>query len=126
MDRPVFGFIAGAACALLLLSAAFSQTPTEGEKIQLLLKALEKSDSTFIRNGTEYPARKAREHLERKLSAAGDSIVTARQFIRHIASGSSVTGAPYLVKLPNGRTIETSVWLLERLREIESGRMKSP
>ncbi len=126
MDRPGFGFIAGAACALLLLSAAFSQTPTEREKIRLLLNALEKSNFTFIRNGTEYPSRKAREHLERKLSAAGNRIVTARQFIKYIASGSSTTGTPYLVKLPNGRTIETSVWLHERLREIESGRMKSP
>lgn len=126
MGKASTGLITGITGALLLLSAAFPQAPSEREKIQALLNALESSKCTFIRNGTEYPAGKAREHLERKLSSAGGRIATARQFIKYIASGSSMTGAPYLVKLPDGRTIETSVWLHEKLKEIESGRMKSP
>jgi len=125
MNKASTGFIAGITGALFLLAAAFPQTVSERQKIQALLNALERSKCSFIRNGTEYPAGKAREHLERKLSSAGGRIVTARQFIKHIASGSSMTGAPYLVRLPDGKIMETSVWLLERLKEIESGRMKS-
>jgi hypothetical protein len=103
----------------LLLSAAGASHMSDSQKIRALLMAIERSNLTFIRNGVEYSAKEAREHLERKLSRAGSLIRTPEQFIEHIASQSSMSGTPYYVKYPDGSTIRTSIWLRIKLREIE-------
>ena len=92
---------------------------SEKQKIELLLEQIENSDCTFIRNGTEYPAAKAREHLETKLSKSWISIDTADKFIKYIASKSYLSGKPYYVRLKNGKTIKAGKWFKTKLREIE-------
>lgn len=92
---------------------------TESEKIKLLLDKIEHSGLIFIRNETEYSSKKARIHLERKLSNAGSLIRTAKHFIEHIATKSSWTGKPYYVKFSNGKMIRSAVWLRRMLLEIE-------
>ena len=106
---------------LLLVTEATASHMSDSQKIRALLMAIERSNLVFIRNGVEHSAREAREHLERKLSRAGSRIGTAEQFIQHIASRSSVTGTPYYVKYPDGSTIEVSVWLRRKLKEIDRG-----
>lgn len=105
----------------LLLSEVSVSPVSDSQKIRALLMAIESSNLIFIRNGAEHSAKEARKHLERKLSQAGSRISTVEQFIEHIASRSSVTGTPYYVKYPDGSTIEVSVWLRRKLREIERG-----
>jgi hypothetical protein len=105
----------------LLLTAASASSMSESQKICALLNAIERANLIFIRNGVEYSAKEARGHLERKLSRAGSRVRTAEQFIQHIASRSYMTGTPYYVKYPDGSTIEVSVWLRRKLREIEGG-----
>ncbi len=112
--------ISSAAILFLLAAIAISYgAMSEKQKIGALLDAVEKSNITFIRNGSEHKPAEARAHLERKLTKAGGEVKTAEDFIRYIASGSSMSGKPYLVRLGNGRVVSAADWLRARLREIE-------
>lgn len=95
---------------------------SEPERIAALLDAVERSGATFIREGKAYSAVAGRRHLERKLRYVGRRVKTAEDFIEGIASRSSTTGRPYLVRLPSGEEIETRVWLQQRLAEIDARR----
>lgn len=91
---------------------------TEKQKINYLLEELENSNLRFIRNGEEFSAKEAKEHMLKKLSYAGDRVRTAEQFIDSIASKSSFSGKPYYVLFPDGRRIESGKWLTEKLSKI--------
>jgi uncharacterized protein DUF5329 len=95
---------------------------TEQQRIAALLAVVDQSGATFIREGKEYSAAEGRRHLERKLWFAGSRVETAEDFIDKIASRSSITGRPYLVRLPSGKESETGVWLRQKLAEIDGRR----
>jgi hypothetical protein len=101
--------------------ASLSAAPSAREKqrIDALIAAVEKSGLIFIRNGSEYSAAEAASHLRLKLSKAGNRISTAEQFIDYLASKSSITGSPYFLKFPDGRTEQAGPWLHRRLLEID-------
>jgi hypothetical protein len=99
----------------------------ELQKTEALLEVVKSSDVIFIRNGTEYTAKEAYEHLKKKLKAAQKSWFapprekwTAQLFIEKVASRSSLTRKPYLIRSKDGKVIEARVWLLEKLRVIEA------
>jgi len=75
----------------------------------------------FIRNGSDHTAAEAAAHLQRKRAAAGDKVRTPEQFIDVLGSRSSMTGTPYRVRLPDGREIDSAVWLTGLLRDLRSG-----
>jgi hypothetical protein len=108
--------------ALLAAIAAFAFSQpvwasTDGaakDEIDHLLNFVGTSSCTFVRNGTEYPAEKAREHLAGKYEFAGARISTAEQFIEHLATGSSMSGQPYHVKCGKTDAL-TGVWLANEL-----------
>ena len=105
---------------ILLVSAnVFAGTMSEKDKINYLLDALTTEKVVFIRNGEEHSGVEARKHLQDKLGAV-QGIDTAQDFIAKIASSSSVTGEPYMVKFPNGTQIESAKWLGQKLKEIEA------
>lgn len=91
---------------------------TEKQKINFLLEELERSNLRFIRNGDEYTAREAKEHMLKKLDYAGDRVRTAEQFISYIATKSSLSGKPYYVLFPDGKKIESGKWLSEKLNKL--------
>jgi hypothetical protein len=64
--------------------------------------------AVFIRNGSEYTAKEAAEHLQLKRKKAGSSIKTASEFILNCASKSSVSGKDYLIKLSDGKTFRAA------------------
>ena len=99
----------------------------EHQKIEALLQGVKSSNVTFIRNGNEYTAEEAHQHLRKKLKSAQNSWFappkeewTAKLFIEKVASRSSLSGKPYRVRFKDGKVIEARVWLTEMLREIES------
>ncbi len=80
-----------------------------------MINSLERqTDIVFIRNGSEHNASEAAAHLRLKLGNTKNRIDTAEQFIDKVASASSITGKPYLVRLP-GKAEETSNSFLHRL-----------
>ena len=107
---------------LLALAAVhvFAQTPLETEKINYLLTSVEAMEGAkFVRNGTEYDAKRASSHLRLKLKRAGNRVKTADDFIRLCASQSSMTGEPYLIRLPDGATIPLEIFFQKKLKALE-------
>ena len=104
--------------ALALAGGAFaaSRSDAEQKKIDYLIGAIETLDgATFIRNGSAYDAAKAADHMRMKLRYAGDKIQTADQFIDELATKSSMSGVKYLIKLKDGRVVESATFFHEKL-----------
>lgn len=94
-----------------------AQPPPEKARIEFLIASVEKDRGlTFIRNGAEHGAQEAAAHLRLKWQRAGERVRTAEEFIRLCASGSSLSGEPYLIRFPDGRTVEAEAYFRERLK----------
>lgn len=87
-----------------------------GREIGHLLDAVARSSCAFIRNGTAYPAAEAKAHLERKYSYLRDRVKTAEDFIEHVASRSSTSGRPYLVRCQPGQDRQSAEWFRGELQ----------
>jgi hypothetical protein len=103
---------------LLTVSIAVGMDAQTKSEIDELISFVQKSDVRFIRSGTEYSGTEGAAHLRKKLSAAGDRVKTTDDFITGIASKSYLSGKPYLVKFPDGRTQPTGDWLKAHLAEM--------
>ena len=88
----------------------------ETELIEILLVKIESSDIVFIRNGSEYSPKEAADHLRSKLNETNGQIKTLDAFIKNIASKSSMSGKPYLVKLKNGNILTAEKWYKEQMK----------
>lgn len=101
---------------------------SDQKAIDYLLREVEKSQGTFIRNGEKHAAAKAREHLEHKLKMAKkmfwffgpEKEISLQDFIEKIAAKSSTTGMAYQIRLPNGKLHNTKDWLRLKLKEAKS------
>jgi hypothetical protein len=106
--------------ALLLPPALAAPTPASvSVEITSLMTRLEHAGCEFNRNGSWYSGTEAKAHLLLKLGAAGD-FQSAEQFIERVASRSSMSGRPYLVRCEVSPPIESSEWLTAQLKEIRS------
>lgn len=107
------------ACLISLGSVAGAIELSERQKIEALLASLKDiSGAVFIRNGRNYDADKAIDHLKRKLTAAGSRVKTAEEFIACCASGSSISGEPYRIKFPDGRIVNSADYFRAKLNEL--------
>ncbi|MEO3991796.1 YfeK family protein [Pseudocitrobacter cyperus] len=88
--------------ALLLTLPAWAKLNAHEEaRINAMLEALSQQKTlVFVRNGDEHTCDEAVSHLRLKLSNTRNRIDTAEQFIDKVASSSSITGKPYIVKIP--------------------------
>jgi hypothetical protein len=106
---------AAATLAFALSHAALASPDTVAkDEIDHLLQYVAASSCTFVRNGDEYPAVKARDHLESKYRFVGSRISTAEEFIKYLATGSSMSGEPYHVKCGNADEL-SGAWLTAEL-----------
>ncbi len=102
--------------AVLAMAPAFGRSAVEQDKIDYLIATIaDLHDARFIRNGNEYDARRAVDHLRLKLRYAGDRIVTAEDFIADCATGSSISGEPYRIKFADGRITPVAMFLRGKL-----------
>lgn len=117
LRRPM---LAATAAAVLVLSGAATASPADAkDEIDHLLQYVAASSCTFVRNGSEYPADKAREHLADKYRFAAGRISSAEDFIEYLATKSSLSGEPYHVKC--GKTDALSgAWLTAELNRYRS------
>ena len=117
-------FLAGS-LGLLALAASrgvLAEPPEAKEqtRIERLIKFVENQKGMkFVRNGTEYTCEEAGKFLRGKMDAMGGEVRTARQFIKRIASKSSMSGQPYQVKFADGKTLPAEAFLDEELNRIE-------
>lgn len=98
-----------AVVTLLLTLPAYAKLNSHEEaRIDAMLNALaQQKDLTFIRNGDAHNCDEAVSHLRLKLSNTRNRIDTAEQFIDKVASSSSISGKPYIVRIP-GKTDENA------------------
>ena len=96
---------------------AFAADPVK-EMVEKLLKAVEKSDATFIRNGDEHKAKEAAEHMRKKYEHFKKKIKTPEDFIELCATKSEISSKPYKIKTADGKTVESKDWMVARLEEI--------
>lgn len=104
------------ACFLLAFPhTAAGVSPEEQVRVDALLDALgNETDLVFIRNGSEHTAKEAVDHLKLKLRRAGNRVTTAEEFIDNLASSSSFSNKPYMIRRP-GREPEPAGPFLHRL-----------
>jgi len=96
---------------------------TESQKIEMLIRHVESlTDFKFIRNGVEYDAKAAGQFLRGKWKTQEATIKTASDFIEKVASVSSTTGKPYLIKLGDGKEIKSAEYLAAELKKLESAK----
>jgi hypothetical protein len=114
-------------CLLLWSIGAHAGTNVQ-QDVDHLLVFIETSDCTFLRNGREYDAQEAREHIQKKYNYAKDAIETTEQFIEYTATRSHLSGRPYRVNCA-GQEQLTSEWLngeLHRYRDQQTAGNPAP
>ena len=105
-------------------TAAVATEDASQDEIDHLLKFIGTSSCSFVRNGTEYPADQAREHLAGKYRFAGSRITTADDFIKYLATGSSMSGEPYHVKCGHADAL-SATWLGDELARYRKTRLQA-
>jgi hypothetical protein len=109
-------------CVLAVLApAAFARDVIEDQKIAFLINSItEMHDATFIRNGSEYDAQHAGDHMRLKLRVAGNQVRTVEDFIVCCGTGSSISGQPYEIKFADGRVVPSADFLHAKLLEFQA------
>jgi len=93
---------------------------TEKQKIEALIKQVgDLKDAKFIRNGSTYEVSSAVRFLRGKWDAKATEVKSARDFIDRVASASSTSGKPYLIRFNDGREIGSHEYLLSELQKLE-------
>lgn len=106
-------------------------TPAAEAEIGHLNDYLLASQCEFNRNGTWYNATDAVAHLKLKvefLNSIGE-LASSEDFIKKVASGSSASGKPYLVRcgIAGAATIaETGPWFRAELARFRDGAKAKP
>lgn len=83
----------------------------------LLTRVAARQDVQFVRNGQAYDATTAVKFLRGKWDRQKADIRTVGDFIDRIATKSSTTGQPYLIRFAGGQTVECRVFLTRLLAQ---------
>lgn len=110
-----------AVVALFLTLPAYAKlNPHEEARIEAMLNALaQQKDLTFIRNGDAHNCDEAVSHLRLKLGNTRNRIDTAEQFIDKVASSSSISGKPYIVRIPSKTDENAQLYLHTLITETD-------
>ena len=109
-----------AVAALPASAMAGELAAVEAGKIETLIAAVGRlADATFVRNGRAYDSAVAAEFLLRKWQAKASIVGSAEEFIEKVASFSSTSGQPYLVRFGDGREVPCSIFLREELAKLQ-------
>jgi hypothetical protein len=111
-----------ATCFAAALCAAAPLEPDARAEIDALMTRLETSGCRVNRNGTWYPAADTRSHLTTKLDYLEQrgQVENAEQFIDRAASGSSMSGRPYLIQCGDAPPVESATWFARELQAIRA------
>lgn len=92
----------------------------ERQKIETLILTVEKlSEATFIRNDRSYDSASAARFLRGKWRSRENEVRSAEDFIEKVASFSSTTGKPYLIRFHDGRETPSAAFLREQLAHMK-------
>lgn len=86
-------------------------------EIDYLMESVANSGCIFIRNGKEHEAVDAVDHLAMKRKRGKRYYDDTDTFVERIASSSSWSGDPYLIRCGDEEEREIEGWYLEKLEE---------
>jgi len=119
--KKLTNLLVGDDFATLVVGPVSGRELTESEKIDRLIDYVATLDgATFVRNGREHTPAEAAEHMRTKRKAAGDRVKTADDFIAAVASRSSLSGEPYVVRTKDGEETTAQQLLTEELDRMEN------
>jgi hypothetical protein len=119
IDRRAFAF-AFATLALASVPAGAEANAIEAARIERLIQYVDaQRQIKFVRNGATYTGQEAALFLRGKFSKMGEHVGSAAQFIEQIASRSSTSGEPYLIRFADGRTVTSAQFLERELKRID-------
>ena len=103
--------------SLLLLTAISSGLPAaDRAKIEQLITVVEHLDSAhFVRNGKAYGSATAARFLRGKWKDREATVHSVDDFINNVATRSSTTGRPYLIRFDDGREVPTATFFRAEL-----------
>lgn len=109
--------------AVLLVSIVFCTPVIAGSsmdnEITHLLNYIETSDCIFVRNGSRHDPKEAVKHIEKKYNYLKKRIKSTEDFIKGAATGSSISGRPYMI-ICNDKEMKTADWLIAELKIFRS------
>ena len=101
-------------------TTASAKSLSESEKISQLIEVVRQmKGATFIRNGTAHTCQEAAEHLEAKWRKHNSKIKSAEDFITYLATKSSTSGEPYMIRFEDGSETPTAEVLREALGQLK-------
>jgi hypothetical protein len=117
MKRYVGAILLLAASAASGAACAAPEARVQAEIVHLL-GHVAAPGCQFNRNGSWHGGAEARLHLQRKYDylVKRNLVTSAESFIAHAATGSSMSGKPYLVKCGNGQPVASAVYLQQELQ----------
>jgi len=95
---------------------AGGESEDTAQTIEFLISAVGKSHLAFIRNGQCYTCEEAATHIRNKYDYFRPEIKTPETFIDRCATGSILSGEPYLVVTTQGK-VPLKKWLQQILAE---------
>jgi hypothetical protein len=120
---------AGAALLAVALGVARPAAATPDAvaqaEIDHLLEYVGKSTCTFVRNGSPGTGEAARKHLETKYQFAKSRISTAEEFIKNLATSSSMSGEPYKI-ICDKKERPAGAWLADELARYRKTQPQTP
>ena len=102
---------------LLIAFPASGEDEVMNAEIDHLLATVAGSGCTFIRNGKEYEATDAHDHLAMKRRRGKRHFDSADEFIERIASSSSWSGKPYHIRCGDDEAVLAGEWFSQLLAE---------
>jgi len=114
----LIGLLAVAAMGVAASTARTTQADHEIDALVASIGTLE--GATFLRNGDAHTVTEAVSHLQMKRRKAGARIKSAEDFITYCATGSSISGKPYRIRLADGTEVASADFLRARLRELRA------
>jgi len=86
-------------------------------EIDFLLDTVVTSNCVFVRNGSEYKAEAARDHLKMKRKRGKRYFDNAEEFIEKIASQSSWSGKSYMIQCGDEPRQTANAWFTALLKK---------
>ena len=81
-------------------------------------------DAVFVRNGRDYDAGRAADHLRKKLDYAEGKVQTAEDFIDRCATASWLSRSKYRIRFGDGRVLDSAAFLRAKLKGFDGRRTR--